>query len=69
MKPKHQRLLTARQAADYLGISLTTLNRVEKDGLLTPLRTRGGHRRYRTVMLDEYLQRVQEKWNGHRKQG
>ena len=51
-----QRLLLAREAANYLGISLSTLNRIEKRGLLVPFRTPGGHRRYAQRMLDEYLE-------------
>ena len=50
------RLLNARDAIDYLGISLSTLNRIEKEGLLVPFRTPGGHRRYALRMLDEYLE-------------
>ena len=50
------RLLTARDAVDYLGISLSTLNRIEKQGLRVPFRTPGGHRRYAQGMLDEYLE-------------
>lgn len=50
------RLLTAREAVEYLGISLSTLNRIERHGLLVPFRTPGGHRRYAQDMLDEYLE-------------
>jgi len=50
------RLLTAREAATYLGISLNTLSRVEKRGLIRPFRTPGGHRRYDARMLDDYLE-------------
>ena len=50
------RLLTARDAVEYLGVSLSTLNRIEKQGLLVPFRTPGGHRRYAQNMLDEYLE-------------
>ncbi len=50
------RLLTARDAVEYLGVSLSTLNRIEKQGLLVPFRTPGGHRRYAQRMLDEYLE-------------
>jgi excisionase family DNA binding protein len=56
MPPRH-RLLTAREAIGYLGISLNTLNRIEKRGLIRPFRTPGGHRRYDQSMLDEYLER------------
>jgi excisionase family DNA binding protein len=50
-------LLTAKEAAKYLRISLFTLARIEKRGMLVPFRTPGGHRRYSFQMLDEYLER------------
>ncbi len=62
MKSSHTRLYTAREAASYLGVSLATLNRVERDGYLVPFRTHGGHRRYRKIMLDEYLESNKERW-------
>jgi excisionase family DNA binding protein len=49
-------ILTAREAADYLRISLFTLNRIERERLLIPFRTPGGHRRYSLEMLNEYLE-------------
>jgi excisionase family DNA binding protein len=49
-------LLTARETVEYLSISLSTLNRMEKQGLLVPFRTPGGHRRYDKAMLDHYLE-------------
>jgi excisionase family DNA binding protein len=49
--------LTAREAADYLRVSLSTLNRMERRGLLQPLRTPGGHRRYTLEILNEVLTR------------
>jgi excisionase family DNA binding protein len=49
-------LITAKEAVDYLGISLSTLHKIEKQGLLVPFRTPGGHRRYDKSMLDEYLE-------------
>jgi excisionase family DNA binding protein len=48
-------LLTAREAANYLRISLSTLYRLERDGRLTSLRTPGGHRRYTLQMLNACL--------------
>lgn len=51
-----KKLLTAREAVDYLGISLSTLHKIEKKGLIVPFRTPGGHRRYDESMLDEYLE-------------
>jgi len=49
-------LLRAREAAEYLNVSLATLGRMEKEGELTPFRTPGGHRRYSLEMLNEYLE-------------
>jgi excisionase family DNA binding protein len=48
-------LLTAHEAAQYLRVSLSTLNRIERRGLLQPLRTPGGHRRYTLEMLNDCL--------------
>jgi excisionase family DNA binding protein len=56
MKENLKRILTAREAVAYLGVSLSTLNRIEKQGLLVPFRTPGGHRRYHRKMLSEYLE-------------
>ena len=50
-------LLTAREASEYLRMSLFTLSRIEKEGMLVPFRTPGGHRRYSQEMLNEYLER------------
>jgi excisionase family DNA binding protein len=49
-------LINAREAAKYLRISLSTLNRMEKRGLLIPLKTPGGHRRYTISMLNACLE-------------
>jgi excisionase family DNA binding protein len=48
-------LLNAREAAAYLRISLSTLNRIERKGELVPLRTPGGQRRYTLEMLNACL--------------
>jgi len=47
--------MTARQAAEYLGVSLVTLTKMERGGELVPFRTPGGHRRYSLEMLEEYV--------------
>ena len=60
-------LLTAREAAQYLHISLFTLGRMEKEGLLVPFRTPGGHRRYSLEMLNEYLERSRVRLPGREK--
>lgn len=54
-------LLTAREAAQYLHVSLFTLGTIEKEGLLVPYRTPGGHRRYSVDMLNEYLERTRSR--------
>ncbi|HEX2978690.1 MAG TPA: helix-turn-helix domain-containing protein [Anaerolineaceae bacterium] len=48
-------LLNAREAAEYLRVSLSTLNRMERRGQLCSLRTPGGHRRYTLAMLNNCL--------------
>jgi excisionase family DNA binding protein len=60
MKEREGRLLTAKQAAQYLGVSVITLRRMEKMGVLSPYRTPGGHRRYSIEMLEEYLENSRE---------
>jgi excisionase family DNA binding protein len=50
-------LFTAREAAEYLRVSLSTLHRMERRGILCSLRTPGGHRRYTVHMLNACLAR------------
>lgn len=50
-------LLTAKESANYLRISLFTLRKIEQQGMIVPYRTPGGHRRYSIEMLNEYLER------------
>jgi len=54
---RERSLLTAREAAHYLRISLATLHRIEQKGQLLPFRTPGGHRRYSLTLLRDYLER------------
>ena len=51
-----KRVLTAKESADYLRISTFTLRKIERQGLIVPYRTPGGHRRYSLEMLNEYLE-------------
>lgn len=55
IEPERLYLLTAREAARYLRISLSTLYRLERDGQLESLRMPGGHRRYTIQMLNACL--------------
>jgi len=48
-------LLTAREAAEYLRVSISTLRRMEQRGQLSSLRTPGGHRRYTLELLNACL--------------
>ncbi len=50
-------ILTAKEAAEYLRVSLYTLKKMESEGGLIPFHTPGGHRRYSLRMLDEYLEK------------
>jgi excisionase family DNA binding protein len=51
------RLLTAKETAEYLRVSLLTLGKIEKQGGITPFRTPGGHRRYSMEMILSYLEK------------
>jgi excisionase family DNA binding protein len=53
-------ILTAKEAAEYLRVSLYTLRKMESGGGLVPFRTPGGHRRYSLRMLDEYLEKSRD---------
>jgi excisionase family DNA binding protein len=53
---ERDRLLTAREAAQYLRVSLLTLSKIERQGGIVPFRTPGGHRRYSVGMLLQYLE-------------
>ena len=48
-------LMTAKEAARYLRVSMFTLSKMDKEGGLAPYRTPGGHRRYSLRMLNQYL--------------
>jgi excisionase family DNA binding protein len=54
-------LMNSREAAAYLRVSLSTLNRMERKGQLVSLRTPGGHRRYTLAMLNACLAAPREK--------
>lgn len=47
--------LTTKEAAKHLGISISTLYRMEQKGLLRSLRTPGGQRRFPKEELERYL--------------
>jgi excisionase family DNA binding protein len=44
-------LLKPREVAEIFGVRTTTIARWARDGRLTPVRTPGGHRRYRLAAI------------------
>lgn len=63
-----RRLMSVSKAAEYLGVSIATLRRMDKEGALVPLRTPGGHRRYTRQILDNYIaQSSQERARSRKK--
>lgn len=46
-----EKLLTSHQLAKLLNVWTKTLHRWEKEGKLIPLRTPGGHRRYKESQI------------------
>lgn len=50
-----KRLITMKEACDYLGVSRMTLLKAEEEGLVRPETTPGGHRRYTIESLEMYL--------------
>ena len=47
--------MTTSEAAEHLGISVSTLYRMEKRGQVSPIRTTGGQRRFKKEELNKYL--------------
>ena len=52
---KDDELLRPREVAEIFGVRPTTIARWAREGRLTPLRTPGGHRRYRRSGIDALL--------------
>jgi len=52
-------IYTTKEAADYLGVSPSTVYRMEKRGLLSPTKTSGGRRWFSQKNLEECLGRGQ----------
>ena len=53
-------LLTIKQAAEYLNVSVDTLRLWDKSGKLISLKTTGGHRRYNKETLNQYIGIIEE---------
>ncbi len=52
-------VFTTKEAAKYLGISTATIYRMEKQGLISSLRTPGGQRRFNKETIEKYLRESQ----------
>lgn len=52
-------LFTVSQAAEFLNVSAKTLRRWESKGVLVPLRTTGGQRRYQKSTLEQFKTKKQ----------
>jgi len=50
-------IYTTMEAADYFGVSPSTIYRMEKRGLLSPTKTSGGRRRFSQKNLEECLRK------------
>lgn len=51
---------TTKEAAKYLGISTSTIYRMEKQGLISSSKTPGGQRRFSKEIIEKYLQESQD---------
>jgi len=56
---ENKAMYTTKEAANYLGVSPSTLYRMEKRGLLSPTKTSGGQRRFSQKNLEKYLRKSQ----------
>jgi len=50
-------MYTTKEVAKYLGVSLSTIYRMEKKGVLQPTKTPGGQRRFSRKAIEEYLRK------------
>jgi excisionase family DNA binding protein len=57
--------LTSTEAAALLGVSAATVKRWSDEGALPSIRTRGGHRRFRRVDVEELASRFRTDGAGH----
>lgn len=54
-KLSNKTLLSTKAAAEHIGVSISTIYRMVSNGILTPSKTQGGHRRFDIAQLDDYL--------------
>jgi excisionase family DNA binding protein len=58
--PGDDTLLTPREVAGLFGVRTTTIARWAREGKIDPIRTPGGHRRYRSADVRALLEAVEE---------
>ena len=51
-----EQMLSVREAADYLGVSQSTIHNMEKKGLLTTNRSPNGRKRFSKEDIERYLE-------------
>lgn len=51
-----ENLLNLTEASQYLNVHKETLRRWDREGKLIPLKTPGGHRRYKITDLEKFIQ-------------
>ncbi|MGB9627719.1 MAG: DNA methyltransferase [Thermodesulfobacteriota bacterium] len=56
---EEKEVYTTKEAAKYLGISTSTIYRMEKQGLISSIKTPGGQRRFSKKNIEKYLQESQ----------
>jgi excisionase family DNA binding protein len=59
-QPSRRLGLTTGEAAEHLGVSLSTIRRWSNMGYLLGYRTPGGQRRFSVEQLDEFLESLQQ---------
>ncbi len=52
-----KQMFNTKEAARYLGVSQSTIYRMEKQGLISSVRTPGGQRRFRKENIENYLRK------------
>ena len=55
MNTPMKQLLNMKETMELLSVSATTLRKWDKEGVLVPVKTNGGHRRYDVEMLQDFI--------------
>jgi site-specific DNA-methyltransferase (adenine-specific) len=60
MTVQEKAIFTTKEAARHLGVSESTIYRMEKQGLISATRTPGGQRRFTKESIEDYLKKSQD---------